>query len=199
MPNISFDRHRFPPDIIRHAIWLYVRASTGDNERAPRQPIQLRPGQLDLLQLPQTVRTEGFQALLLPGGRGSSDPSGPPAVGQISSMKHSLQRGFFGLHHSRPIWNAGRSTRPGYSGFRSRARYMVYSFDACLGMSPNLWNTRRTWRSGEISIEKWSLTGTLNSRTRIFAAIVAIFGPMPSNEFIAFLPSVDRAWRPFAC
>ncbi len=25
MPTISFTRHRFPPDIIRHAVWLYAR------------------------------------------------------------------------------------------------------------------------------------------------------------------------------
>jgi putative transposase len=25
MHNISFTRHRFPPDIIRHAVWLYAR------------------------------------------------------------------------------------------------------------------------------------------------------------------------------
>ena len=25
MPTISFARHRFPPDIIRHAVWLYAR------------------------------------------------------------------------------------------------------------------------------------------------------------------------------
>ena len=24
MRNISFTRHRFPPDIIRHAVWLYA-------------------------------------------------------------------------------------------------------------------------------------------------------------------------------
>jgi putative transposase len=25
MDNISFARRRFPPDIIRHAVWLYAR------------------------------------------------------------------------------------------------------------------------------------------------------------------------------
>jgi len=25
MKPISFPRHRFPPDIIRHAVWLYLR------------------------------------------------------------------------------------------------------------------------------------------------------------------------------
>ena len=25
MHNISFIRHRFPPDIIRHVVWLYAR------------------------------------------------------------------------------------------------------------------------------------------------------------------------------
>ena len=25
MDTISFKRHRFPPDIIRHAVWLYAR------------------------------------------------------------------------------------------------------------------------------------------------------------------------------
>ena len=25
MPPISFKRHRFPPDVIRHAVWLYIR------------------------------------------------------------------------------------------------------------------------------------------------------------------------------
>ena len=25
MDTISFQRHRFPPDIIRHAVWLYAR------------------------------------------------------------------------------------------------------------------------------------------------------------------------------
>jgi transposase-like protein len=25
MRTISFTRHRFPPDIIRHAVWLYAR------------------------------------------------------------------------------------------------------------------------------------------------------------------------------
>jgi putative transposase len=25
MDNISFTRHRFPPDIIRHSVWLYAR------------------------------------------------------------------------------------------------------------------------------------------------------------------------------
>jgi putative transposase len=25
MPDISFTRHCFPPDIIRHAVWLYAR------------------------------------------------------------------------------------------------------------------------------------------------------------------------------
>jgi len=25
MDNICFKRHRFPPDIIRHAVWLYAR------------------------------------------------------------------------------------------------------------------------------------------------------------------------------
>ena len=25
MQNISFKRHRFPPEIIRHAVWLYAR------------------------------------------------------------------------------------------------------------------------------------------------------------------------------
>jgi transposase-like protein len=27
MRQLSFKRHRFPPDIIRHAIWLYARIS----------------------------------------------------------------------------------------------------------------------------------------------------------------------------
>lgn len=27
MRQLSFKRHRFPPDIIRHAIWLYARFS----------------------------------------------------------------------------------------------------------------------------------------------------------------------------
>ena len=27
MPPISFKRHRFPPDVIRHAVWLYFRFS----------------------------------------------------------------------------------------------------------------------------------------------------------------------------
>jgi putative transposase len=25
MQPISYDRHRFPPEVIRHAIWLYAR------------------------------------------------------------------------------------------------------------------------------------------------------------------------------
>src|SRR5215213_4613944 len=25
MQRISYDRHRFPPEVIRHAIWLYLR------------------------------------------------------------------------------------------------------------------------------------------------------------------------------
>jgi putative transposase len=25
MQPISYDRHRFPPDVIRHAVWLYLR------------------------------------------------------------------------------------------------------------------------------------------------------------------------------
>jgi putative transposase len=25
MRPISYDRHRFPPDIIQHAVWLYLR------------------------------------------------------------------------------------------------------------------------------------------------------------------------------
>ncbi len=25
MQSISFTRHRFPPDVIRHAVWLYLR------------------------------------------------------------------------------------------------------------------------------------------------------------------------------
>jgi putative transposase len=25
MQNISFKRHRFPPEVIRHAVWLYAR------------------------------------------------------------------------------------------------------------------------------------------------------------------------------
>jgi putative transposase len=25
MTTISYDRHRFPPDVIRHAVWLYLR------------------------------------------------------------------------------------------------------------------------------------------------------------------------------
>ena len=25
MQRISYDRHRFPPDVIRHAVWLYLR------------------------------------------------------------------------------------------------------------------------------------------------------------------------------
>jgi putative transposase len=25
MQPISFKRHRFPPDVIRHAVWLYFR------------------------------------------------------------------------------------------------------------------------------------------------------------------------------
>jgi len=25
MQNISFKRHRFPPSVIRHAVWLYAR------------------------------------------------------------------------------------------------------------------------------------------------------------------------------
>jgi transposase-like protein len=25
MALISYDRHRFPPDVIRHAVWLYFR------------------------------------------------------------------------------------------------------------------------------------------------------------------------------
>jgi hypothetical protein len=28
MKPLSFKRHRFPPDIIRHAIWLYARGSS---------------------------------------------------------------------------------------------------------------------------------------------------------------------------
>jgi len=27
MPPISFRRHRFPPDVVRHAVWLYFRFS----------------------------------------------------------------------------------------------------------------------------------------------------------------------------
>ena len=25
MTPISYDRHRFPPEVIRHAVWLYLR------------------------------------------------------------------------------------------------------------------------------------------------------------------------------
>jgi putative transposase len=25
MQRISYDRHRFPPEVIRHAVWLYLR------------------------------------------------------------------------------------------------------------------------------------------------------------------------------
>ena len=25
MTSISYARHRFPPDVIRHAVWLYLR------------------------------------------------------------------------------------------------------------------------------------------------------------------------------
>ncbi len=25
MQRISYDRHRFPPEVIRYAVWLYVR------------------------------------------------------------------------------------------------------------------------------------------------------------------------------
>ena len=34
MTRLSFKRHRFPPDIIRHAVWLYARftLSFGDVE-----------------------------------------------------------------------------------------------------------------------------------------------------------------------
>jgi len=29
MAQISYRRHRFPPEIIQHAIWLYVRFTLG--------------------------------------------------------------------------------------------------------------------------------------------------------------------------
>jgi transposase-like protein len=29
MRSISFKRHRFPPDVIRHAVWLYFRFTLG--------------------------------------------------------------------------------------------------------------------------------------------------------------------------
>ena len=32
MRTISFTRHRFPPDIIRHAVWLYARFTLSDRD-----------------------------------------------------------------------------------------------------------------------------------------------------------------------
>jgi D-arabinose 1-dehydrogenase-like Zn-dependent alcohol dehydrogenase len=41
MKPISFARHRFPPDVIRHAVWLYLRSHniTADVEVIPIQKV----------------------------------------------------------------------------------------------------------------------------------------------------------------
>ena len=36
MKPISYARHRFPPDVIRHAVWLYLRLSSANE--ADKQP-----------------------------------------------------------------------------------------------------------------------------------------------------------------
>jgi putative transposase len=32
MKPISYARHRFPPDVIRHAVWLYLRFTLSDRD-----------------------------------------------------------------------------------------------------------------------------------------------------------------------
>jgi len=32
MPDISYRRHRFPPVIIQHAVWLYLRFTLSDRD-----------------------------------------------------------------------------------------------------------------------------------------------------------------------
>ena len=59
MKPISYARHRFPPDVIRHAVWLYLRFTlsyrdvedllaerglTVSNEFDPSVGSQIRPG-----------------------------------------------------------------------------------------------------------------------------------------------------------
>jgi transposase-like protein len=34
MNNISYRRHRFPPEIIQHAVWLYFRSCHGNWNRS---------------------------------------------------------------------------------------------------------------------------------------------------------------------
>src|SRR3989344_884969 len=97
-------------------------------------------------------------------------------------MQHEPQSGILGRHQLRPISHAEKSNIPGYSGCMALAVYISSSFVAWLRVSPKRVNTLLTWTSGETSMEYLSLTGTLKRRTSMLVAIVAIFGPTPSNS-----------------
>ena len=43
MRQLSFKRYRFPPEIIRHAIWLYARFTLSFRDVEER-PCQISPG-----------------------------------------------------------------------------------------------------------------------------------------------------------
>jgi transposase-like protein len=49
MQSISYSRHRFPPDIIRHAIWRYLRFTLSYRDGWLRR----RPPEMTIAALPQ--------------------------------------------------------------------------------------------------------------------------------------------------
>ena len=50
MGNISFTRHRFPPEVIRHAVWLYARFTLSYRDVA--HPNKLSEGSNDAVRGP---------------------------------------------------------------------------------------------------------------------------------------------------
>jgi hypothetical protein len=76
MQPISYARHRFPPDVIRHAVWLYLRftLSYRDVEDLQRRARSISAGQpVWRARSAATVSTKFFQS---PPARGGGTLSG---------------------------------------------------------------------------------------------------------------------------
>ena len=101
---------------------------------------------------------------------------------QTSANLHCPHRGLCGRQILLPVSHIKASKTPGYVGFSSRAAYTTCVVSLGFSIKPRRCITRPTCTSGEMSMEKRSATDTPNDRTRMLAAIVAIFGPIPLNS-----------------
>jgi putative transposase len=54
MQNISFKRHRLPPEIIRHAVWIYSRYTLSYRDVVKRKRGRLKNDSRKFLRSPST-------------------------------------------------------------------------------------------------------------------------------------------------